>query len=117
MISWRKHYKRGLVAIGLLLSTSASMYAQGDAKNGEKLFKAQCTACHALDKQTIGPALGGVVERLQTEQNLGTDWLHAWIKDNVALRASGDAYANEVYEKIQQDGNVTISESYGSGHR
>ena len=102
MISWRKHYKRGLVAIGLLLSTSASMYAQGDAKNGEKLFKAQCAACHALDKQTIGPALGGVVERLQTEQNLGTDWLHAWIKDNKSLRESGDKYAIEVYEKFNK---------------
>ncbi len=102
MISWRKHYKRGLIAIGLLLSTSASIYAQGDAKNGEKLFKANCTACHALDKDLIGPALGGVVDRLKTEQNLDTDWLHQWIKDNKALRASGDKYANEVYEKYNK---------------
>lgn len=102
MISWRKHYKRGLIAIGLLLSTSASIYAQGDAKNGEKLFKANCTACHALDKQVIGPALGGVVDRLKTEQNLDTDWLHKWIKDNKALRASGDKYANEVFEKFNK---------------
>lgn len=102
MISWRKHYKRGLIAIGLLLSTSASIYAQGDAKNGEKLFKANCTACHALDKQVIGPALGGVVERLKTEQSLDTEWLHKWIKDNKALRASGDKYANEVFEKFNK---------------
>lgn len=85
MISWRKHYKRGLIAIGLLLSTSASIYAQGDAKNGEKLFKADCAACHALDKQLVGPALGGVVDRLKTEQSLDTDWLHKWIKDNKSL--------------------------------
>ncbi|WP_373707672.1 c-type cytochrome, partial [Kaistella sp.] len=102
MISWRKHYKRGLIAIGLLLSTSASIYAQGDAKNGEKLFKADCAACHALDKQLVGPALGGVVDRLKTEQNLDTDWLHKWIKDNKSLRASGDKYANEVFEKFNQ---------------
>ena len=102
MISWRKHYKRGLIAIGLLLSTSASIYAQGDAKNGEKLFKANCTACHALDKQLIGPALGGVVDRLKTEQNLDADWLKKWIKDNKALRASGDKYANEVFEKFNK---------------
>ena len=100
MISWRKHYKRGLIAIGLLLSTSASIYAQGDAKNGEKLFKADCSACHALDKQLVGPALGGVVDRLKKEQNLDTDWLHKWIKDNEALRKSGDKYANEVFEKF-----------------
>ncbi|MCJ8497255.1 c-type cytochrome [Chryseobacterium salipaludis] len=102
MISWRKHYKNCLIAIGLLLSTSASIYAQGDAKNGEKLFKADCAACHALDKQLIGPPLGGVVERLKTEQNLETDWLHKWIKNNKELRASGDKYANEVFEKFNQ---------------
>ncbi|CAD7805015.1 Menaquinone reductase, multiheme cytochrome c subunit [Chryseobacterium aquaeductus] len=103
MISWRKHYKKGLIAIGLLLSTSASIYGQdGDPKNGEKLFKANCTACHALDKQVIGPALKGVVERLKTEQGLDTDWLHKWIKDNKALRASGDKYANEVFEKFNK---------------
>ncbi|MEC5157535.1 c-type cytochrome [Chryseobacterium sp. MP_3.2] len=102
MISWRKHYKRGLIAIGLLLTTSASIYAQGDAKNGEKLFKANCTACHALDKQLVGPALGGVVDRLKTEQNLDTEWLNKWIKDNKSLRESGDKYANEVYEKFNK---------------
>ncbi|KMQ72332.1 c-type cytochrome [Chryseobacterium koreense] len=102
MISWRKHYKKGLVAIGLLLSTSASIYAQGDAANGEKLFKANCTACHALDKQLVGPALGGIVEKVKTEQNLDTDWLHKWIKDNKALRASGDKYANEIFEKFNK---------------
>ena len=103
MISWRKHYKRTLVAIGLLLTTSASIYGQdGDPKNGEKLFKANCTACHALDKQVVGPALKGVVARLKDEQGLEKDWLHKWIKDNKALRESGDKYANEVYEKFNK---------------
>src|SRR5690606_2039654 len=98
MISWKKHYKKGWVAIMLLLSTGASVYAQGDAKKGEELFKANCTACHALDKQMVGPALGGVVDRLKTEQNLDTDWLHKWIKDNASLRSSVVKYANAVYE-------------------
>ncbi|GGG43725.1 c-type cytochrome [Epilithonimonas arachidiradicis] len=102
MISWRKHYKKGLIAISLLLSTGASVYAQGDPKKGQELFKTNCTACHALDKQVIGPALGGVVDRLKKEQNLDTDWLHKWIKDNKALRASGDKYANEVFEKFNK---------------
>ncbi|SHE88312.1 c-type cytochrome [Chryseobacterium takakiae] len=103
MISWRKHYRQTLIAIGLLLSTSASIYGQdGDPKNGEKLFKANCTACHALDKQVIGPALKGVVARLETEQGLGKDWLYKWIKNNKELRASGDKYANEVFEKFNK---------------
>ncbi|AZA47667.1 quinol:cytochrome C oxidoreductase [Chryseobacterium carnipullorum] len=103
MISWRKHYKQTLIAIGLLLSTSASIYGQdGDPKNGEKLFKANCTACHALDKQVVGPPLKGVVERVKTEGGVDKDWLHKWIKDNKALRASGDKYANEIFEKFNK---------------
>lgn len=105
MISWRKHYKRVLLACSLLLTTSAAIYAQdlkGDAKKGETLFKTNCTACHALDKQMVGPALGGVVERLKTEQNLGIDWFQKWIKNNKALRESGDKYANEVFLKYNK---------------
>ena len=109
MISWRKHYKRGLIAIYVLLSTSASIYAQGDAKNGEKLFKANCTACHALDKQLVGPALGGVVDRLKKEQNLDTDWIRKWVKDNKALRTSGDKYANEVFAKFNKTEMLAFS--------
>lgn len=102
MISWKKHFKKGLLALSFMLATGASVHAQGDAKNGEKLFKANCSACHALDKQIVGPQLGGVVDRLKKEQNLDTDWLHKWIKDNKALRASGDKYANEVFEKFNK---------------
>ncbi|SDQ39541.1 Cytochrome c2 [Chryseobacterium soldanellicola] len=103
MISWRKHYRQTLIAIGLLLSTSASIYGQdGDPKNGEKLFKANCTACHALDKQVVGPPLKGVVERVKTEGGVDKDWLHKWIKDNKALRASGDKYANEIFLKFNK---------------
>ena len=73
--------------------------AQGDAGNGYDLFQTNCTACHQVDGELIGPELRNVVSRLQEEQGLGTDWLHLWIKDNKALRESGDKYANEVYAK------------------
>ncbi|GEN75734.1 cytochrome c [Chryseobacterium hagamense] len=86
-----------------MLSTSASIYGQdGDPKNGEKLFKANCTACHALDKQVVGPPLKGVVERVKTEGGVDKDWLHKWIKNNKELRASGDKYANEIFEKFNK---------------
>ncbi|NRS91026.1 cytochrome c2 [Chryseobacterium sp. 16F] len=91
-----------MITIALLLVSTAPIYAQGDAKNGEKLFKANCTACHALDKQLVGPALGGVVARLKADQNLDTDWIHKWVKNNKELRASGDKYANEVFEKFNK---------------
>ena len=43
-----------------------------------------------------------VEERLQSEAGVDRDWLHKWIKDNKALRESGDKYANEVYEKYNK---------------
>lgn len=40
MINWRKHYKKGLIAIGILLSTSALYNAQeGDPAKGQSSLK------------------------------------------------------------------------------
>src|SRR5690606_11445001 len=36
------------------------------------------------------------------EGGVGKEWLHSWIKDNKALRESGDAYANEIFEKYNR---------------
>jgi cytochrome c2 len=74
-----------------LLFTSLSF--AGNAENGMKLFKSNCASCHHMEKNLTGPALMGVLDRVPSEQ-----WLYDWIKDNNALRASGDAYANQVYE-------------------
>ena len=67
---------------------------EGDAANGKSIFNSQCAACHKLDKKVVGPALGDVTQRRSTE------WLVSWIKDNAALRASGDADANAIFEEF-----------------
>lgn len=38
--------------------------APPDAKRGAKLFAERCAACHALDKNEVGPRLGGVFDRV-----------------------------------------------------
>lgn len=68
-----------------------------DAGKGFELFDQNCTACHQIDGKLIGPELRNVEKRLKDEQGLGKEWLSAWIKDNKALRESGDAYANKIY--------------------
>ena len=60
---------------------------------GKKIFKANCAACHKLEGKLVGPALKGIGEKRERE------WLHAWIKDNNALRKSGDALAKTVFEE------------------
>lgn len=82
-----------ILTVLFLLVTSAAQ-AQGDAKAGEGIFKAKCASCHNMTKDVTGPALIGVLDRVPSR-----DWLKSWIKDNVALRGSGDAYANKIYNQ------------------
>lgn len=65
---------------------------------GKALFKANCKACHAMDKKLVGPALKGVDERRETE------WLLKWINNAPALFESGDADAVELVG--QYDGQL-----------
>ena len=82
----------------LLFSLSFSAMAQ-DAidvarqKEGRKLYNNLCASCHKLDRKLIGPALAGVTERREN------DWLKAWIKNNAALRASGDRDAIAIFNE------------------
>ena len=86
-----------LFLLAFTLFFASNSFAQ-DAIAGEKIFKANCTACHAWDKKVVGPALQGVPERVQAGAYGDADaWLKAWIKDNAKVRASGDAYGNQVF--------------------
>ncbi|SEE10239.1 Cytochrome c [Tenacibaculum sp. MAR_2010_89] len=87
------------LAFFLIFLVSFSTYSQdvdeARQKEGKKLFKSLCASCHKLDKKLIGPGLGGVEERREN------DWLKAWIKDNAALRASGDKDAIAIFEEYK----------------
>lgn len=67
--------------------------AGGDVAAGESLFKANCAACHKMDKKAVGPPLRGITDKLDR------DWLHDWIKDSQGLIASGDADAKKISEE------------------
>ena len=70
------------VAFMLLLAVS-SLQAQ-DVKEGETIFKANCTSCHKVFGKLIGPELAGVNERHDEA------WLLKWIHNAPAMIASGD---------------------------
>jgi cytochrome c2 len=82
-----------------MLAFSTSIFAQGDPAAGKSLFNSNCAACHKLDKDMTGPMLRNVEARLSDEQGLDKAWLYAWIRNSSGLIKSGDAYANEVYNK------------------
>ncbi|MES2382320.1 MAG: c-type cytochrome [Bacteroidota bacterium] len=82
-----------LFLTALLLVTKLSF---ADVAEGEKLFNANCTACHAINDKVVGPALKDIDKR-QSEA-----WLIKWVKNSQAVIKSGDAYANKIYNEYNQ---------------
>ena len=67
-----------------------------NAQDGEALFKANCTSCHAVKEKVIGPALKGISQRRQE------DWLLKWIKNSQAVIKSGDEYAVKLFNEYNK---------------
>ncbi len=90
------------------LITISTTYAQAPTAaaiaEGGKIFHAKCATCHSLGTNKItGPGLQGVGDRVTAP---AADWMFKWVKNNNALRKSGDAYANKVYA---DNGNVAMT--------
>ena len=101
----------GTIFLSLFLSFSFDLNAQVDSspsfdpsivKNGESLFKGNCTVCHAINEVVIGPALRDVHER-QSEE-----WIYAFIKNSQKVIKSGDEYAVNLYNEY----NKTLMTSF-----
>ncbi len=73
-----------------LLSAPGSSFAQ----DGEALFKSKCAACHNPVKDATGPALQGKSKEVPDRQ-----WIYNWVHNSSALIASGDQYANKIYNE------------------
>jgi len=78
----------------LFLTLSISLQAQN---NGEKLFKATCTACHTIGKgRLVGPDLSGVYERADQE------WLIRFIQSSQEMVKEGDSLAVALFKEFNQ---------------
>ena len=78
-----------------LFTISISASAQ-NTEEGEKLYKANCTACHHIDNKLIGPALRGVSDKYSEE------WLIKWIKNSSEMIAAGDPDAIAIWEEYNK---------------
>ncbi len=67
------------------------------AQDGKALFQANCASCHNPIKQVTGPALKGVTARVP-DQKL----LHAWIRNNAQVLASGNKYFTDLYAQYNK---------------
>lgn len=66
------------------------------AQDGAALFNGNCTSCHAVGKEVLGPDLKDVSKRRQI------DWILKWVKNSSAVIASGDPYANALFAKFNK---------------
>ncbi len=97
-----KQFSRSVLLIACFAFVGTYAYAQGDAVKGEALFKAKCTACHKLDQQVVGPALG----KLITDET-DDKFLTKWIQNNQALIAAKNPKAVTVFNQFNQ-ANMTV---------
>lgn len=97
------------VALFLFLSLCVSQ-AQDIASDpetisaGESLFKTNCITCHNVHKKKVGPALQGVYQRAPS-----IDWIKSFVKNSSAVIASGDEYANNLYNEFNKTQMTSFS--------
>jgi cytochrome c551/c552 len=94
--TWVSLTKKVLLVTGVL--SMLLMSSPASAQDGEALFKANCTACHKIDKKVVGPALQGARARW-AERTGSDDAIVAWVKNSQGyMKESSDAYAKQLFE-------------------
>ncbi|TPE45902.1 c-type cytochrome [Pontibacter mangrovi] len=83
------------LAAAMLLVGVAGAQAQ-DAVEGKKVFEANCTVCHSIESDVVGPALKNVHERRDEE------WIIKFVQNSQELVQSGDKDAVAVFEKFNK---------------
>ena len=66
-------------------------------KAGQGLFNANCKACHAVKRKLVGPALGGVQDRVPSIQ-----WIKDFVHNSSVVIKSGDDYAVKLYNEYNK---------------
>lgn len=62
---------------------------------GRHIFNQTCIACHSMDRDGIGPALGGITQEVTAE------WLERFITDPKTVIESGDERAKAVFAQYK----------------
>ncbi|MET6999538.1 c-type cytochrome [Chitinophaga defluvii] len=92
----RKHFVSVLILCAGLVLLSSTLKAADPAK-GKALFQQDCASCHNVHKKLTGPALKGVEERWSDKK-----LLHQWIHNSAAVLATGDVYANNLFNEYNK---------------
>jgi glucose/arabinose dehydrogenase/mono/diheme cytochrome c family protein len=87
---------RHLLAAATFLVAALSGHSAGaPAPAGQALFTQYCASCHAIDRDTMGPPLGGVTRVLSRDE------LRQQIRNSAAVLASGNVRANALFRRYK----------------
>ncbi|HVI48900.1 MAG TPA: c-type cytochrome [Chitinophaga sp.] len=92
----RKHFVSVLILCASIVIPFSSVKAADPAK-GKATFQQNCASCHNVHKKLTGPALKGVEDRWPDKK-----LLHQWIHNSAAVLASGDKYANDLFNEYNK---------------
>ncbi len=92
-----KQFSKSVILLAGFAILGFTARAQGDAVKGEALFSSKCTACHAVDRRVVGPALGPIVKSSTDDA-----WLTKWVQNNKALIDAKDPKALAIYNEYNQ---------------
>ena len=81
----------------ILLPTLVLLGNTSFAQDGKALFQSNCASCHSPIKVITGPALKGVTERVPDKA-----LLHAWIKNNQKVLATGNPYFTKLFNDFNK---------------
>lgn len=77
-----------------LLFTISLTAQEANPANGQKLFNANCAACHKLDSKLIGPPLSGVADRRAKE------WVYQFVNNSTEF-IKKDADAKAIFDQYK----------------
>lgn len=95
-------FRFGFLALAFFLLIGINVHAadpevsedEETIQAGKSLFNANCTACHQLDQNAIGPALRGVTDRREVE------WAKNFIRNSQQVIQSGDPVATALFAEF-----------------
>jgi len=81
----------------ILLPTLVLLGNTSYAQDGKALFQSNCASCHSPIKVITGPALKGITERVPDKA-----LLHAWIRNNQKVLATGNPYFTKLFNDFNK---------------
>ena len=97
------HGIEGKFYCGTMSPVMQSLQTDSIASKGEKLFQANCSVCHRMDRKMIGPPLRGVYAKRDSV------WLRQMIVNGNKLVERSDKIAVALYEEYNRIYHVAFT--------